>query len=199
MQDEATDVVRVGIELVVASIFLFLLVGTAITGRNWYRKEEYHKYETQYMAETSPNWTFESVAKKGTTVSGNDIVDFIVKNDTRYDYVIGTGEFLTDNKNDISQIGTDKYAAVSNNPVYKFDSDDTVTTEGHIRIYNREYMDHMARPFYIFSERYLLNTANMGAHLEDRFRVYTIRNNGDIVLYYFLLDPDVKNPERDVR
>lgn len=106
METESQEVVKVGIELIVGAIFMFLAVSLMLTAHHWYAREEYSKYQTQYQAENSPDWTFRDRAKNVTanesrpagsklpeTVQGNDVVNFIVRNGSKYEYVIGTGSF----------------------------------------------------------------------------------------------------------
>lgn len=106
MEKESQDVVKMGIELIVGSIFLLLVVGLMITANHWYAREEYTKYQIQLSAREAPNWTFEDRAKNvlanehrptdkklPETVQGNDIINFIVRNGSDYEYVIGTGYF----------------------------------------------------------------------------------------------------------
>lgn len=106
MSEEALDVSKIGIELLVTSIFIAIVVGLMVYGQRWYAKEEYYKYQTAYMNETADNWTFESRAlksedayntaknlsdiKTGMKVTGDDIVNFILRNDAKYNYYIKT-------------------------------------------------------------------------------------------------------------
>lgn len=105
MENEAVDVSKLGVELIVISVLIATIATFTLLARNMFAKEEYRKYQTQYMKETAENWTFESRAKKAETayatkgdklsavtdemkVTGNDIVNFIIKNDTKYNYYI---------------------------------------------------------------------------------------------------------------
>lgn len=112
MEDEAVDVSRLGIELLVTSVFIALTVSLMFYGKRWFAKEEYYKYQTAYMKESAENWTLESRATNAeytflnsaakTTnekladipadmkISGDDIINFIVRNDARYQYYIRT-------------------------------------------------------------------------------------------------------------
>ncbi len=106
MSEEALDVSKIGMELLVTSIFIAIVVGLMVYGQRWYAKEEYYKYQTTYMNETADNWTFESRAlksedayntaknlsdiKTGMKVTGDDIVNFILRNDAKYNYYIKT-------------------------------------------------------------------------------------------------------------
>lgn len=211
MEDEATDTVRLGVEIIAAAVFVAMVVSIALVSRRWYGKEEYHKYQTRYMTETAPGWTFESAAANGTTLSGNDIMNFVVKNDTKYEYVIGTGKFRKGaDKNDLSLLKAPDKSIKKINGLYDFSSYDLVAPSDNpsgakteVRIYGIEYIKKMINngtdPLYIYSEPYLLNTAGLAEHLENRFRVYTDTNNEEIIRYYFLMDPDVKSPEEEVR
>lgn len=91
--------------MIVISVLLATVVTFAFYANHLFSKEEYRKYQTQYMNETSENWTFESRAEKAENayylngsslsavtddmkVTGNDIINFIIKNDTKYNYYI---------------------------------------------------------------------------------------------------------------
>lgn len=105
LENEAVDISKLGIEIIVISVLLTTVVIFALYSRFLFSKEEYRKYQTRYMNETSENWTFESRAEKAEKayyadgnsltavtdnmkVTGNDIVNFIIKNDTKYNYYI---------------------------------------------------------------------------------------------------------------
>lgn len=105
MENESVDVSKLGVEMIVIAVLLATMVTFAFYANNLFSKEEYRKYQTQYMNETSENWTFESRAEKAENayysngkklsvitddmkVTGNDIVNFIIKNDTKYNYYI---------------------------------------------------------------------------------------------------------------
>ena len=106
LSEEALDVSKIGMELLVTSVFIAIVVGLMFYGQRWYAKEEYYKYQTSYMNETADNWTFESRAlkaedvyntannlsdiKAGMKVTGDDIVNFILRNDAKYNYYIKT-------------------------------------------------------------------------------------------------------------
>lgn len=104
-ENEAVDVSKLGVEMIVIYVLLATVVTFAFYANHLFSKEEYRKYQTQYMNETSENWTFESRAEKAENayysngnslsavtddmkVTGNDIINFIIKNDTKYNYYI---------------------------------------------------------------------------------------------------------------
>lgn len=255
MEEESQDLVKMGIELVVGAIFMFLLVSLMLTANHWYSKEEYTKYQTQYTAEKSPDWTFLDRAKNVTanigkaeadrlpeTVQGNDIVDFIVRNGSKYEYVIGTGSFdkaspdshqLTEEN--CKAIGTNFWNYDKNSANYTEKTDITryyfsnidwlsvtknedpgVDERGGstgVRVLNTDLINRRAEAkkqkleskdlkvnystlgLDIYSENYLINTIGLGDHLEGNFRVICDVNNGDVVRWYFLLDPSAKNTD----
>jgi hypothetical protein len=64
LENEAVDISKLGIEIIVISVLLTTVVIFALYSRFLFSKEEYRKYQTRYMNETSENWTFESRAEK---------------------------------------------------------------------------------------------------------------------------------------
>ena len=64
LENEAVDISKLGIEIIVISVLLTTIVIFALYSRFLFSKEEYRKYQTRYMNETSENWTFESRAEK---------------------------------------------------------------------------------------------------------------------------------------
>lgn len=116
MGRESQDVVKMGIELIVGSLLMFLVVGIVIMAHTWFQKEEYRKYQTQYQTENAKSWTFQSVADKRGHVTGSDVVDFIVRNSSKYEYVIGTGQFTSNSAGEnhvsdtqVQAIGTNSF------------------------------------------------------------------------------------------
>lgn len=222
MGDEAQDMVKVGIELIVGAVFLFLVVSLMITAGRWHGREEYIRSETQYRTEESPNMTFENIQRNGKTVSGNDIINFIVRNTSKYEYVIGTGK--PDNSPDATKavtdmnldaIGTDRdnrdtlrHYSFSSHDILKKNNidrpeeqytdkkDEAVSSYTGVRVYGTDLINRRhSKTTDIYSEKYLLITAGLEDHLEDRFHIYVDRNNGEIIRWYFLMDPQAADDE----
>lgn len=233
MENEAQDVLKMGIEIIVGSVLMFILVGFVYTAHRAYADEEYRKYQTQYMSETSPDQTFVRKAAQGGSVSGDEIVNFIVRNDSRYEYVIGTGEFadngrkLTDQN--LENIGTNRnnytalkrYAFSDRDVLQKLDVDldknnyqDKTDERGvntGVRVINPDLssrrLEYATQILHtrkytpsVYSENYLLYTIGFSTRLENNFRVYMDRQNGDIIRWYFLMDPQITaNPDKGGR
>lgn len=225
MERESNLAVKIGLEIIVLAFFMFLVVIATYYARTWFGTETYRKYQTKYMVQTAESWLFDHNAigtlkynngkftdtliqyeedpSKEKYVTGDDIVNFIIKNDTRYEYVIGTGSFESttiDERDHMGQVkknpdGTPKtkttgaYNIKKNHYVF---SDTDKMADGSIRILNYNLMNKMWKSgkegLHILSEEYLLNTCGLKNKLDKKFRVYVEVQNDAEIGYYFLQD-----------
>ena len=84
MNENSSDVIKTGIEFIVAAFLLFIVLTMTISGRKWYFKEkqlEGFKRDMTTIAE-------EYVMVGRDYISGADIIEYIVKHGSIYDYDI---------------------------------------------------------------------------------------------------------------
>lgn len=84
LSESAVDVIKMGVTCAVFALLFIAMVPLALTTRHWYMAVENRQSQTGYLNSLSDTYTME---QKG-EVTGNDIVEFILKNDSRYDYYI---------------------------------------------------------------------------------------------------------------
>lgn len=82
--DHATDAARMGIVCAAFAILFASIAGMAFTVRRWFYAADLREGQTVYMKALADAYIMEQQGD----VSGNDIVEFILKNDSRYDYYI---------------------------------------------------------------------------------------------------------------
>lgn len=83
-KEELQDVIRMAINMASMGIFCVILFFLSITARHLYAREAWITNEGERMRNEAADYLFEY----GENVSGNDIVEFILKYDNKYDYYI---------------------------------------------------------------------------------------------------------------
>lgn len=84
----AVETIKMGITSAVFAVLFAVIVPMAFTAEKWYMEAENRKSQTGHMKTMADSWMME---QKG-SVAGNDIVEFILKNDSRYDYYVIVGD-----------------------------------------------------------------------------------------------------------
>lgn len=84
LSDESLETMKIGVTCAVFAILFAALVPLFFVARGWYMEAENKLSETGHMKTLSDSYIME---QKG-EVTGNDIVEFILKNDSLYDYYI---------------------------------------------------------------------------------------------------------------
>lgn len=84
LSDSALDTIKMGVVCALFAALFAALVPAAYMARHWYIEVENRQSQTEYMKDMSDAYMFEQKKE----VSGNDIVEFILKNDAKYDYYI---------------------------------------------------------------------------------------------------------------
>lgn len=87
-REELQDVIRLAINMAAMGIFCVILFFLSITARHLYNRESLITNQGEVMRNEAADYLFEY----GENVSGNDIVEFILKYDNKYDYYITINE-----------------------------------------------------------------------------------------------------------
>lgn len=82
---DISDLMKIGIACSIAFILLFSVARIAALTTEWYGNVLYNKSQTDYLRERADTYIFE---KKDAIVTGDDIMELILKNDSKYDYHI---------------------------------------------------------------------------------------------------------------
>lgn len=84
LSESVSDTLKMGVSCAVFAILFAFLIPIAVTTGHWYMAAENRKSQTDYLNSLSETYMMEQKRE----VTGNDIVEFILKNDSRYDYYI---------------------------------------------------------------------------------------------------------------
>ena len=84
MKDESISVMRMGIEALVGTVLLFLIFIATYLGKGWFLKEQENEVIKAQFKINAEIYHLIS----GEDISGDDIIEFILKHDMRYDYYI---------------------------------------------------------------------------------------------------------------
>lgn len=87
MEREMTDTTEMGIEAVIGAVFLFACVTFFVFGRQWYSAEIQHENNKSDMAKTASEYAMLSRE----SVTGAEIIEYILRYGSIYDYTIYTG------------------------------------------------------------------------------------------------------------
>ncbi len=87
-KEELQDVIRLAINMAAMGIFCVILFFLSTTARHLYNREAWITNQGELMRNEAADYLFEY----GESVSGNDIVEFILKYDNKYDYYITIGD-----------------------------------------------------------------------------------------------------------
>lgn len=82
--EELQDVIRMAVNMAAMGIFCIILFFLSITARHLYSREALITNQGELLRNEAADYLFEH----GERVSGNDIVEFILKYDNKYDYYI---------------------------------------------------------------------------------------------------------------
>lgn len=82
--DDSIDSVKAGVVCIVFAVFFFLMIPAARTAHTWYVQAENRQSQTGHMKALADAYLLEQKSE----VTGNDIVEFILKHDALYDYYI---------------------------------------------------------------------------------------------------------------
>lgn len=82
--DSALDTIKMGIVCAVFGVFFLAMVPLARTAEAWYVRASDRQSQTGHMKVLADSYMMEQKAE----VTGNDIVEFILKNDSMFDYYI---------------------------------------------------------------------------------------------------------------
>lgn len=83
-REELQDVIRLAINMTAMGIFCVLLFFLSVTARHLYNREAWITNQGELLRNEAADYLFEH----GEKVTGNDIVEFILKYDNKYDYYI---------------------------------------------------------------------------------------------------------------
>lgn len=83
-REELQDVIRLAMNMTAMGIFCLIVFFLSITARHLYRRESWITNQGELLRNEATDYLFEH----GESVSGNDIVEFILKYDNKYDYYI---------------------------------------------------------------------------------------------------------------
>lgn len=83
-KEELQDVIRLAINMIAMGIFCVILFFLFSIARHLYQREEWITNQGELLRMEADDYLFEH----GENVSGNDIVEFILKYDNKYDYYI---------------------------------------------------------------------------------------------------------------
>jgi hypothetical protein len=83
-REELQDVIRLAVNMAAMGIFCIILFFLSITARHLYNREAWITNQGELLRNEAADYLFEH----GESVSGNDIVEFILKYDNQYDYYI---------------------------------------------------------------------------------------------------------------
>ena len=86
--EELQDVIRLAINMAAMGVFCVILFFLSITARHLYNREALITNQGELLRNEAADYLFEH----GERVSGNDIVEFILKYDNKYDYYITISE-----------------------------------------------------------------------------------------------------------
>lgn len=86
--EELQDVIRMAVNMAAMGIFCVILFFLSITARHLYNREAMITNQGELLRNEAADYLFEH----GERVSGNDIVEFILKYDNKYDYYITINE-----------------------------------------------------------------------------------------------------------
>lgn len=78
------DTIRLAVNMASMGIFCVILFFVSITARNLYNREAWITNQGELLKSEAGDYLFEH----GENVSGNDVVEFILKYDNKYDYYI---------------------------------------------------------------------------------------------------------------
>lgn len=84
LSENALDSMKMGVTCAVFAILFAAMIPLALSARHWYMVAENRQSQTGYLHDISESYIMEQKKE----VSGNDIVEFILKNDSKYDYYI---------------------------------------------------------------------------------------------------------------
>lgn len=84
LEDSSVETMKMGVVCAVFAILFTSLIPLAVISNHWFIEAEGRKSQTGYLEAMSDAYMLEQKKE----VSGNDIVDFILKNDAKYDYYI---------------------------------------------------------------------------------------------------------------
>lgn len=87
-REELQDVIRLAIKMAAMGVFCVILLFLSITTRRLYNREAWITNQGELLRNEATDYLFEH----GESVSGNDIVEFILKHDNKYDYYITIDE-----------------------------------------------------------------------------------------------------------
>ncbi len=83
-KEELQDVIRLAMNMTAMGIFCVILFFLSTTARHLYQREAWITNQGELLRNEAADYLFEH----GENVSGNDIVEFILKYDNKYDYYI---------------------------------------------------------------------------------------------------------------
>lgn len=83
-REELQDVIRLAVNMAAMGIFCIILFFLSITARQLYNREAWITNQGELLRNEAADYLFEH----GESISGNDIVEFILKYDNQYDYYI---------------------------------------------------------------------------------------------------------------
>lgn len=83
-EEISVETMKMGVTCAVFAILFACLIPVATISRHWFVEAENRNSQTGYLETLSDAYMLEQKKE----VSGNDIVEFILKNDARYDYYI---------------------------------------------------------------------------------------------------------------
>jgi hypothetical protein len=82
--EELQDVIRTALNMAAMGVFCVILFFLSITARKLYYRESWITNQGELLRNEASDYLFQH----GESVSGNDIVEFILKYDNKYDYYI---------------------------------------------------------------------------------------------------------------
>ena len=83
-REEIQDVIRLALNMASIAIFCIILTFLYSSAKNLYKNEAWITNEGELLRNEAADYLFEY----GENISGNDIVEFILKYDNKYDYYI---------------------------------------------------------------------------------------------------------------
>ncbi len=96
-KEELQDIIKLAVNMSSLSIFCIIIFFLSSSAKQLYNNEEWLTVEGELLREEATDYLFEY----GENVTGNDIVEFILKHDNRYDYYITIGERTYPITNDV--------------------------------------------------------------------------------------------------
>lgn len=85
ISSDISDLMKIGVACGIAFVLLCSVAHIAGLTAGWYGNILYNKSQTDYLKERADTYIFE---KKNAVVTGDDIMELILKNDSKYDYHI---------------------------------------------------------------------------------------------------------------